>query len=155
MRETRNYSFPKLKNHFGQTNSYFCFGTAVSFPFGNLPDPLIPDTVISLPERSLLRQNQTRFANGQDFAKAFGVSEKQIIRNIKIQDDNFTYNCVVQPDKVKELEDYFGPNTPLFYYILYEARTIGNGEHLGPLGSKLFGLTALAQLYSDPKCLFI
>lgn len=135
-------------NGFQQTHR---FGTAVSFPLGNLPDPLIEDEVISLPERSLKRQNQTLFGNGQDFAKAFGISEKQIIRTLKLQDENFTFNCNLSTERVAELENYFGNNTPLFYYILYEARTIGNGEHLGPLGAKLFGLTALAQLYSDPN----
>lgn len=135
-------------NGFQQTHR---FGTAVSFPLGNLPDPIVEDAVISLPERSLRRQNQTFFANGQDFAQAFGIAEKQIIRNFKLQDENFTYNCTLPTSRVGELENYFQNNMPLFYYILYEARTIGNGEHLGPLGAKLFGLTALAQLYSDPN----
>lgn len=126
------------------------FGTSISFPLGNVPDPLIKGNVINLSERTLRRQNQTLFANGQDFAKAFGIPEKQIIRSIKLQDNNFVLNCSLSHERIIELENYFGNNTPLFYYILFEARTIGNGEHLGPLGSKLLGLTILAQLYSDP-----
>lgn len=127
------------------------FGTAVTFPLCNLSENIIKDKITSLPERTLRRQNQFLFANGQDFARAFGISEKEIIKKIKLLDGNFKFNDCLSPERINDLEDYFGNNTPLFYYILFEARTIGNGEHLGPLGSKLFGITLLAQLYSDPN----
>lgn len=134
-------------NGFQQTHR---FGTTVSFPLGNLPNPVIPDDTVNLPERTLLRQNQVMMANGQDFARAFGIPNSKIIRKIKLQDPNFLPNEVLSNERIQELEEYFGNNTPLFYYILYEARELGNGEHLGPLGAKLFGQTLLAQLYSDP-----
>lgn len=135
-------------NGFQQTHR---FGNTISYPLGFLPNPVISDETINLPERTLRRQNQLMMANGQDFAFAFGIPEDKIIRKLKLQDPNFIPNNDICCRRIAELEKYFGNNTPLFYYILYEAREIGNGEHLGPLGSKLFGLTLLAQLYSDPN----
>ena len=134
-------------NGFQQTHR---FGNILSYPLGHLPNPVIPDKTVNLAERTLLRQNQVMMGNGQDFAVAFDIPEELIIRKIKLFDENFIPNFYLPVERIKELEEYFGNNTPLFYYILYEAREIGKGENLGPLGSKLFGLTVLAQLYSDP-----
>ena len=57
------------------------FGTMENFTLGNLPNPVVKDQTVNLAERSLLRQNQTFMANGQDFARLFGIPESQIIRN--------------------------------------------------------------------------
>lgn len=119
------------------------FGTTISHPVNKKQS--------AEPENYLKRQNQMMFASGQDLAREFGIPEKLIINDIKIIDNNFVFNESIDQNRILELENYFKSNTPLFYYILYEARTLGNGEHLGPLGTKIFGLTILSQLYSDPE----
>lgn len=126
------------------------FGTQVSFPLGNLPNPVIDDDVVNLPQRSLQRQNQCLFASGQNFARSFGITEDNIINNFNFIDPNFLYNCILPIERVIQLQEYFKVNMPLFYYILYEARTIGQGCNLGPLGAMMIGQTLLAQLFSDP-----
>lgn len=126
------------------------FGTQVSFPLGNLPNPVIEDDVVNLPQRTLQRQNQCLFASGQNFARSFGITEDNIINNFNFIDPNFLYNCILPIERVIQLQEYFKVNMPLFYYILYEARTIGQGCNLGPLGAMMIGQTLLAQLFSDP-----
>jgi len=132
-------------NGFQQTHR---FGTQVAFPLGNLPNPVIEDQVINLPERSLLRQNQCCFASGQTFARTFGVEP---IEDFNLIDPNFLHNCIIPIERVNELQTYFQGNMPLFYYILYETRTIGQGCNLGPLGTLIVGQIMLAQLFSDPN----
>jgi len=134
-------------NGFQQTHR---FGTQVSFPLGNLPNPVIEDDVVNLPQRTLQRQNQILFASGQNFARSFGITEENIINNFNLIDPNFLYNCIFPIERVTELQEYFKGNMPLFYYILYEARTIGQGCNLGQLGAMMIGQTFLAQLFSDP-----
>lgn len=134
-------------NGFQQTHR---FGTQVSFPLGNLPNPVIEDDVVNLPQRTLQRQNQCLFASGQNFARSFGINEENIITDFNLIDPNFLYNCILPIERVNELQEYFKGNMPLFYYILYEARTIGQGCNLGQLGAMMVGQTFLAQLFSDP-----
>jgi hypothetical protein len=134
-------------NGFQQTHR---FGTQVSFPLGNLPNPVKKDDVVNLPQRTLQQQNQCLFASGQNFARSFGITDENIINNFNLIDPNFMYNCILPIERVNQLQEYFKGNMPLFYYILYEARTIGQGCNLGPLGAMMIGQTFLAQLFSDP-----
>ncbi|SES40537.1 Animal haem peroxidase [Tranquillimonas rosea] len=43
----------------------------------------------------------------------------------------------------------FDTNTPLWFYILKEAEVLGNGEHLGPLGSHIVANTLVGLVVND------
>ena len=45
----------------------------------------------------------------------------------------------------------FATATPLWFYILKEAETLGGGRHLGPLGSVLVAETLIGLVIKDPK----
>jgi hypothetical protein len=60
-----------------------------------------------------------------------------------------------EPIEVPEVQKIGLEGTPLWYYILKEAEVLGHdGEHLGPVGSTLFGEGFLSILYHDPHSFF-
>ena len=44
----------------------------------------------------------------------------------------------------------FGTSTPLWYYVLAEAKAVNNGEHLGPVGGGIVAETLIGLLRVDP-----
>jgi hypothetical protein len=89
---------------------------------------------VVLPQRNLLRQLTWGLPSGQDVAKAMGVA----------------------PLSSKELSDIasvyrpFGTSTPLWYYVLAEAKAAAGGLHLGPVGGRIVAETLIGLLRGDP-----
>lgn len=142
--------FWPMQNYNGFQQAHL-YSNMLAFPLAYLPEFVVQNGSRNIMERTLLRQNQLGMASGQYFAELFGILESDIIKEIKIQNPNFLRNCILSQEKIKEVENYFYNDTPLFFYIMYEAYKIGQGCSLGPLGAKICGLTILAQLFSDPN----
>ena len=45
----------------------------------------------------------------------------------------------------------FGASTPLWYYILAEAKVAADGLHLGPVGGRIVAETLIGLLRADPS----
>src|SRR5262249_53589262 len=89
---------------------------------------------VVLPQRNLLRQLTWGLPSGQEIAKAMRVT----------------------PLSRKELSDIesvykpFGTSTPLWYYVLAEAKAAAGGLHLGPVGGRIVAETLIGLLRGDP-----
>jgi hypothetical protein len=49
-----------------------------------------------------------------------------------------------------DLATAFGQDTPLRYYVLKEAETLANGNHLGPVGGRIVAEVLVGLLAGDP-----
>ncbi len=106
--------------------------------------PAFPDDVTKalrvLPVRNLLRGWAMGLPCGQDVANRLGIAP-------------------LTPSEIKErtaadrrqcLEATgFDQQTPLWYYILKEAERVNDGEHLGPVGSRILAETFVALIKSS------
>jgi len=110
--------------------------TSISSPLFKLPLQAIAsgDPPISLPQRNLLRHLTWSLPSGQRIASATGSPV--------LSSSNFT-----------ELRTYglgLDASTPLWYYILKEAKVLGNnGTRLGPVGGRIVAETILGLLARD------
>ncbi|WP_204311812.1 hypothetical protein, partial [Klebsiella variicola] len=84
-------------------------------------DPARPFTA-SLPALNLRRGLQKKLASGQAVANAMGITPLT------------PAEIAAGPDGAVAKALGFDKATPLWYYILKEAQTIGDGRHLGPVG---------------------
>ena len=112
--------------------------TTVSSVLFTLPVPAIaPHTQTSptvLPQRNLLRQLTWGLPSGQAIARAMGV-------------------LALAPSDLADLAGVYAPfvaSTPLWYYILAEAKTIDDGLNLGPVGGRIVTETLIGLLRADP-----
>jgi hypothetical protein len=134
--------------------------TLLVFPLGGLPTSVARNPS-SLPARNLLRGKALGLPSGQAVACAMGISERLIVRS-----DNTEHRLQVgsgyklpngKPDpsvppvspKKAHLEQVFGQETPLWYYILKEAELIGKGETLGPVGGRIVAEVFIGILMGD------
>ncbi len=85
-----------------------------------------------LARRNLLRGARLGLPSGQDVAAAMGLTPLT--------------------DEQLDLPDQ-GP-APLWYYVLREAELLGNGQHLGPVGSRIVGEVFFGMLMADPSSYF-
>lgn len=85
----------------------------------------------NLAMRNLNRGRQLGLPSGQNLAEAIGVPALSVGTDI-----------VGFPDKLRE-------NTPLWFYILYEAEKMCEGKQLGPLGSSVVAEVMLGLLEED------
>jgi hypothetical protein len=105
----------------------------------DLPLPAIaPHTETAptvLPQRNLLRQLTWGLPSGQAVATAMGAP----------------------PLAAGDLSDIagvytpFATSTPLWYYILAEAKAAAKGQHLGPVGGRIVAETLIGLLRADPN----
>jgi hypothetical protein len=104
----------------------------------SLPVPAIaPHTQTAptvLPQRNLLRQLTWGLPSGQAIATAMGVDPLGAA-------DLADIASIYRP---------FGRSTPLWYYLLAEARTATDGLHLGPVGGRIVAETLIGLLRADP-----
>jgi hypothetical protein len=123
----------------GQVKNNKKIDPTISSVLFTLPVPAIaPHTQTSptvLPQRNLLRQLTWGLPSGQAIAKAMhvpalGPSDLSDIAAVYAQ---------------------FATNTPLWYYILAEAKTIAGGENLGPVGGRIVTETLIGLLRADPS----
>src|SRR5215472_2100729 len=121
----------------GQVKNNKKIDTKISSVLFTLPVPAIaPHTQTSptvLPQRNLLRQLTWGLPAGQQVAKAMGVPP-------------------LLPGDLGGIGDVYKPfmaNTPLWYYILAEAKAATGGVNLGPIGGRIVTETLLGLLRAD------
>jgi hypothetical protein len=107
----------------------------VLFP---LPLPAIaPHTQTSptvLPQRNLLRRLTWGLPSGQALARAMGVPP-------------------LDPADLEDIAAVYAPfatSTPLWYYVLAEAKAAAGGLNLGPVGGRIVAETLIGLLRADP-----
>ncbi len=125
------------------------------------PPSVDPAKLSSLAVRNLLRGKALGLPSGQAVARAMGVPEELIVSV-----DNPKYKFQIgtgyifkgKPDpsvievSAKEkayLEQAFGRETPLWYYILKEAELICAGKTLGPVGGRIVAEVFIGLLTGD------
>jgi hypothetical protein len=123
----------------GQVRNNKKIDPTISSVLFTLPLPAIaPHTETAptvLPQRNLLRQLTWGLPSGQVLARAMGVD-------------------ALGPDELTDIAGVyksFGRSTPLFYYVLAEAKEIAGGLHLGPVGGRIVAETLIGLLRADPS----
>jgi heme peroxidase len=123
----------------GQVKSNKKIDTSISSVLFNLPLPTIaPHTQTAplvLPQRNLLRHLTWGLPSGQDVARAMGAQPLA-------RQDLSEIEGVYRP---------FGTSTPLWYYILAEAKVAAGGLTLGPVGGRIVVETLIGLLRADPS----
>jgi len=121
----------------GQVKNNKKIDTTISSVLFTLPVPAIaPHTQTSptvLPQRNLLRQLTWGLPSGQAIAKAMGVPP-------------------LKPGDLGGIGDVYAPfmsNTPLWYYILAEAKAATGGVNLGPVAGRIVTETLIGLLRAD------
>ena len=122
----------------GQVKNNKKIDTTISSVMFTLPVPAIaPHTQTAptvLPQRNLLRQLTWELPSGQAVARAIGVDP-------------------LSSADLSQIAGVYGPfaiSTPLWYYILAEAKVINEGLHLGPVGGRIVTETLIGLLRADP-----
>jgi hypothetical protein len=122
----------------GQVKNNKKIDTTISSVMFTLPVPAIaPHTQTSptvLPQRNLLRQLTWGLPSGQAVARAMGVDP-------------------LSPAELSEIGSVYAPfatSTPLWYYILAEAKATADGLNLGPVGGRIVTETLIGLLRADP-----
>ena len=122
----------------GQVKNNKKVDTTISSVLFTLPLPAIaPKTQTAptvLPQRNLLRQLTWGLPSGQAIARAMRV---QALGRYDLPD----ITAVYAP---------FGTSTPLWYYVLAEAKAMEDGLHLGPVGGRIVAETLIGLLRADP-----
>jgi hypothetical protein len=117
--------------------------TRISTPLFHLPVRAIPGletTIVSLPQRNLLRQVTWGLPSGQNIASAMEVP-------------------ALSTRDLSELRDVMGyrgldESTPLWYYVLKEAEVMAGGAQLGPVGGRIVGEVIIGLLQLDRDSYF-
>ena len=122
----------------GQVKNNKRIDTTISSVLFTLPVPAIaPHTQTSptvLPQRNLLRQLTWGLPSGQAIARAMGLPALS-------RSDLSDIGGVYAP---------FSASTPLWYYILAEAKQAASGLTLGPVGARIVAETLIGLLRADP-----
>jgi hypothetical protein len=140
--------FPAARRYVGW-QTFFDFGdgqvknnkkidTTISSVLFTLPVPAIaPHTQTAptvLPQRNLLRQLTWGLPSGQSVARAMGLTPLSAT-------DLADIGAVYAP---------FATSTPLWYYILAEAKIAAGGVNLGQVGGRIVAETLIGLLRADP-----
>jgi Animal haem peroxidase len=122
----------------GQVKNNKKIDTTISTVMFTLPLPAIaPHTQTAptvLPQRNLLRQLTWSLPSGQAIAAAMGA----------------TPLTAADLDDIAAVYAPFGLSTPLWYYLLAEAKTAAGGLNLGPVGGRIVTETLIGLLRADP-----
>ena len=96
-----------------------------------LPESVVGKEMLqALAARNLVRGHNLQLPSGEAVARTMGIPQKYI-------------------DKVDEVPDANGRETPLWYYILREAEAINDGKRLGPVGGRLVAEVFVGLLMAD------
>jgi hypothetical protein len=95
-----------------------------------------------LAQRNLRRGYQLAMPTGQALARAVGADP--LTAEELGRDNNDKVTAAMQAGGFLE-------RTPLWFYILKEAEIRGNGQRLGPLGSRIVAETIIGVLLNDPE----
>ncbi len=121
----------------GQVKNNKKIDTTISSVLFTLPVPAIaPHTQTSptvLPQRNLLRQLTWSLPSGQDAARAMGITP---LTGTPLADLGQVYTP-------------FATSTPLWYYVLAEAKATTGGLTLGPVGGRIVVETLIGLLRAD------
>jgi heme peroxidase len=121
----------------GQVKNNKKIDSKLSSVLFTLPLPVIAmggeTTPLVLPQRNLLRQLTWSLPSGQQVAKAMGVPPLK-------PGDMGGIDQVYKP---------FGSSTPLWYYILAEAKAASGGMTLGPIAGRIVTETLIGLLRAD------
>ena len=121
----------------GQVKNNKKIDTTISSVLFTLPLPAIaPHTQITptvLPQRNLLRQLTWSLPSGQSIARAIGEQPLSAADLAEI-------SAVYKP---------FATSTPLWYYVLAEAKIAAGGLTLGPVGARIVAETLIGLLRAD------
>ena len=122
----------------GQVKNNKKIDTTISSVLFTLPMPAIaPHTQtapVVLPQRNLLRQLTWGLPSGQAIAQLIGAQR-------------------LSPAELSDIAAIYPPfasSTPLWYYILTEAKTMNDGQNLGPVGGRIVAETLIGLLRADP-----
>jgi hypothetical protein len=122
----------------GQVKNNKKIDTTISSVLFTLPVPAIaPHTQTSptvLPQRNLLRQLTWGLPSGQQIARARRTP-------------------ALSPAELSDIAGVYRPfatSTPLWYYILAEAKALADGLNLGPIGGRIVTETLIGLLRADP-----
>jgi hypothetical protein len=114
--------------------------TELSFLLQRLPKGISPKRD-ALPRLNLSRARRLGLPAGRDVAQAMGVqplADAQLLARF--------------PKGVAAAAGPAVPRAaPLWYYVLREAATVGNGEQLGPVGGRIVAEVLLGLLAADPN----
>ena len=122
----------------GQVKTNKKIDTALSTVLFDLPTPTIaPHTQtspVNLAQRDLLRQLTWSLPSGQNVSRAMGITPLT-------PRDLAPIAGIYAP---------FGENTPLWYYVLAEAKAATDGVTLGPMAGRIVAETLIGLLRADP-----
>jgi hypothetical protein len=110
----------------------------------------------SLPALDLFRGRRLGLPSGQDVARKIGTSPltaseiSNLIRSKRIDGESETFQKNLQERVIKA----FSERTPLWFYVLAEAETAGDGR-LGHVGSRIVAETILMLLYSSEYSILV
>lgn len=108
------------------------------------------DVMKMLAARNLLRGHLFSLPTGQALAEAVLPFEKRLTQ-LELEEGCRPPDAPGskgQWDVLKEMQ--FHTRTPLWFYILAEARVKGGGHHLGPLGSLIVAETLVGLMKANP-----
>jgi hypothetical protein len=101
--------------------------------------------------RNLLRGYLLRLPTGQAVAGAL-QQQLQGVRSIPVLSAQQIRNGAHSQQQAQALQQGgFLERTPLWYYILTEAATLGNGQHLGPVGSTIVAEVLVGLIRRTPN----
>lgn len=106
--------------------------TKLVHPLAQLPED-VADSPRSLAHRNLLRGLRLGVPSGQNVARAMGIEP--------LSDDDLGLDA---------LAPEFADDSPLWFYILKEAETVGGSTRLGPVGGRIVAEVFVGLLAGDP-----
>jgi Animal haem peroxidase len=126
------YFFDRLTDEPDLPQPSYRIDTELVNPLGNLPRE-VASNPSSLAERNLLRGRQLQLPSGQAVARAMGIP-------------------ALRPEDLdlKGFSDSLKNNTPLWYYVLREAKAERQGTQLGSIGGRIVAEVLIGLLAADP-----
>ncbi len=116
-----------------------------------------PNLPARLAVRNLLRGYLLRMPTGQAVAHALqeklqGVRDVPVLTSQQIEENAEKVNDEQAQVLKRELpgDTKFSERTPLWYYILAEAAVLGEGQHLGPVGSTIVAEVLVGLIRRSP-----
>lgn len=156
--DKEKWPFESIKNNFYQSlftkhQRLLIPGHQISPKFVNTLKVMGHDGMqINLVEKNFLRGLKYGLPSGQTIARALGIEE---VDWKPLHFFFYSTSPAATKPKFPEAEGLsikqFQENTPLYYYVLAEAKQKANGNHLGPLGAHIVKNVLLALLVSDPN----
>jgi hypothetical protein len=125
--------------------------TNLAHGLADLPDSVVGRGALlrALAERNLVRGRALDLPSGQAVARTMGLPEQLVL-----QPGDFDFRRRSPDGTPSEYDDpvlaKFKTQTPLWYYILREAKVMCGGRKLGPVGGRLVAEVFIGLLSGDP-----